>query len=167
VAGMLRNRWPEWSGIRTQVQIAALASGQIDALFTLEPIGSIALSKGVAKSIVTGPLNIIMDPLPGGAYALSSNFLEKNPKVSKKIISAMNNSLDYISKNESDAKRSLPKWTPISENLAQKINVILYWKLDEINNEAMQQLADLLYQEKNLFKEIDTNTLYITEDELR
>lgn len=150
-----------------QIQIEALASGQVDALFTLEPIGTIAIEKGVAKPLVIGPLYYIMDPLPGGAYAFSSGFVKKNPRLVSKIIKAMNMAVDYIRTNETEAKKALPKWTAVTEELALKINVIPYWKLEEINKEAVQKLADLLYREKNLIKEIDTRKMYLTEQELQ
>lgn len=150
-----------------QIQIEALASGQVDALFTLEPIGTVALDKGIAKALVIGPLYYIMDPLPGGAYALSAKFMIENPKLARKIIKAMYKAVDYIRTNETEAKKLLPKWTAVSEDLALKINVIPYWKLNEINKEAVQKLADLLYQEENLIEKIDTEKMYITDEELK
>lgn len=150
-----------------QIQIETLASGQVDALFTLEPIGTVALNTGVAKALVIGPLYYIMDPLPGGAYAFSSNFVEESPKLAKKVITAMDKAVDYIRADEELAKKLLPKWTAVSEELALRINVIPYWKLQEIDKEAVQKLADLLYQEGNLAQLIDTERMYIADIELQ
>jgi len=150
-----------------QIQIEALSSGQVDALFTLEPIGTVALKEGVAKPLLKGPLYYIMDPLPGGAYAFSAKFVKKNPKLARKIMRAMYKAVDYIRANETQAKMLLPNWTPVSEDLALEINVIPYWKLEEVDREAVQKLSDLLYREKNLFKKVETTKLYMREQELR
>lgn len=148
-------------------QIDALVSGKVDAIFALEPIGTTALSKSLARSLLTGPLYYIMDPLPGGAYALSSAFTKKNPGLAKKVVRAMDKAVEFIRTHEVEAKKLLPKWTEIPGEFADKINVIPYWKLSEIDKPAVQRLADLLYENGILTKKIETERLYITQQEMR
>ena len=44
------------------LQTQALVSGQVDALFTLEPVGTIAESRGNVKVISVNPLYKKLDP---------------------------------------------------------------------------------------------------------
>ncbi|MCY7371903.1 MAG: ABC transporter substrate-binding protein, partial [Polaromonas sp.] len=73
--------------------IAALAAGQLDACYTLEPTGTIGRLNGTTRTIETGVISkyVLSDPMApwfGGSAALTSSFLKKYPEDSKKYIAA-------------------------------------------------------------------------------
>ena len=141
-----------------QLQIQALVTGQVDALFAYEPVASISLSEGLADVLLAAPKNLIMDPMPSGAYAFSSKLYEDNPEITKKIQTAMEKAVDYIREHEREAKKFIAKFTPIEEEIALKINVVEYWKREEINKTSVQLFSDILYREGILFKKVNTLT---------
>jgi len=144
-----------------EVQIQALETGQVDALFTYEPIGTLSLEKGVGRILVSAPKNLIMDPMPSGAYAFSSTFAEKRPEDAKRVLKAMEKAVDFIRTNEEDAKMYISKYTPIKDETARRINVIPYWKLEEIDPNSVQSFCDLLFEAGDLKKKLKTESLFL------
>jgi NitT/TauT family transport system substrate-binding protein len=69
--------------------IGALASGQIDALYTLEPLVTVAVAQGIGEVLVQG-LNAkyIVNPFPGGAYVVSQKFYQANQPTARKAITS-------------------------------------------------------------------------------
>lgn len=76
--------------VGSQLQIQALAAGQFDALFTVEPYGTIAVLKGVAKVLVASPrTKYIQDPFWGGAAAVTAAYLDKNKEIVSPLYEGM------------------------------------------------------------------------------
>src|SRR6185369_4263468 len=64
--------------------VAALAAGQVDAIYTLEPTGTVGRLNGTTRTLEVGVVAkyILGDPLApwhGGAASLSTEFLTKHP----------------------------------------------------------------------------------------
>jgi NitT/TauT family transport system substrate-binding protein len=145
--------------------VQALASGQIDAYFTPEPFGMIAVAQGVGRYLVEHPclsLNL-KTGYPGGAFTFNSNFLKEKPLVAKKAKAAIYKGVDFIHSNEAEARKFLVKYARLPEPFAMKIPFDPWFKAEEYNKSYGQPYFDLLKREGLFQKQIDTTQLYYQE----
>jgi NitT/TauT family transport system substrate-binding protein len=142
--------------------VQALASGQIDAYFTPEPFGMIAVAKGVGRYLVEHPvlsLNL-KTGYPGGAFTFNSTFLKEKPQVAKKVKAAIYKGVDFVRSNEAEARKFLVKYARLPEPFAMKIPFDPWFKAEEYNKSYGQPYFDLLKKEGLFQKQIDTTQLY-------
>ena len=126
------------------LQVQALASGQVDALFALEPVGTVAESKGIAKVISVNPLyKELLKPFPTSVSAFSQEFVTNNPKTVQKYILAIESAHKFIEANETEAKKSLSTYANINENITDKVGIYSYWSRNQIDINAVDKLVDL------------------------
>jgi len=142
--------------------VQALASGQIDAYFTPEPFGMIAVAKGVGRYLVEHPvlsLNL-KTGYPGGAFTFNSTFLKEKPLIAKKVKAAIDKGIDFVNSNEPEARKFLVKYANLPEPFAMKIPFDPWFKAEEYNKSYGQPYFDLLKKEGLFQKQIDTTQLY-------
>jgi NitT/TauT family transport system substrate-binding protein len=145
--------------------VQALAAGQIDAYFTPEPFGMIAVAKGVGRYLVEHPcmsLNL-KTGYPGGAFTFNSKFLKEKPLVAKKVKAAIDKGIDFINTNEQEARKFLVKYAKLPEPFAMKIPFDPWFKAEQYNKSYGQPYFDLLKREGLFQKRIDTTQLYYQE----
>jgi NitT/TauT family transport system substrate-binding protein len=145
--------------------VQALAVGQIDAYFTPEPFGMIAVAKGVGRYLVKHPvlsLNL-KTGYPGGAFTFNSQFLKEKPLVVKKVKTAIDKGVDFINTNEQEARKFLVKYANLPEPFAMKIPFDPWFKAEQYNKSYGQPYFDLLKREGLFQKHIDTTQLYYQE----
>ncbi len=154
--------------IPPQLQIQALETGQVDALMALEPTGTLARLKGIGKVILTAPnAKYLINPFPGGAAAFATSWAKEHANIAKKIKWATDKAIDFIRENPEDVKKSLPKYTGLSEDVASQTLLCLYWKVEDIDRVSVQKYADILYSEGVLKKKIDTSKFYFEPEPVR
>lgn len=145
------------------LQIQALASDQLDALFTLEPVGTIAESKDIAKTIAVNPLyTYVLKPFPTAASVFSTEFISENPEIVDKYVEAIEEAHDFIKSNELEAKQSLSAYTKINQKIAGDVGIYSYWDKDEINISSMEKLIDLYIENDILKKEINPYSIIMS-----
>lgn len=141
--------------MRPHLQLEALASGQVDAIFTLEPTGTLALEKGNARVLSENPLvKYIMNPFPTAASALSSRLLRERPEVARKYTTAIYKAVDFITSNEKEARGILTKYAGVSETVAQKSGLYVLWKHNEIDHDVLKRYAELTYEQGGLARRV-------------
>jgi NitT/TauT family transport system substrate-binding protein len=142
--------------------VPALAAGQIDAFFTPEPMGMMAVSKGVGRYLMKGPLSLLnlKRGFPGYAFSFSTKFLKERPEDAKKVKAAMDKAVDYIRGHEQEARPYLVKYTGLPEPVAMACPIDEFMKLDEIDEQAGQDYFDVLYKEGAYKQKLDTTKLY-------
>jgi ABC-type nitrate/sulfonate/bicarbonate transport system substrate-binding protein len=148
--------------ISPQLQIQALAAKQFDALFSIEPIPTIAVHRGIARILLDNPRSYIMDPFPAGAAVASTKFIDRAPEAASRLAKAMNSAIDSIRADEQGAKQLLPKYTPIDSAIAPLSRLYEWWKTDEINQSVVQKLADLLFEWGELTQQVSTKKMIYT-----
>ncbi|MBM3332712.1 transporter substrate-binding domain-containing protein [candidate division WOR-3 bacterium] len=151
--------------LKPEVQLQALETGQVDAVFALEPIPSLGVTRGVAQVLEEAPLaKYVMDPMPGNASAFSARFAKERPRVAERVKRAMYRGADFVSaaENAAESKRMIEKWTAMDPGVIDKLRPPKYWKLDEIDKAAVQKLADLLLAGGALDKAVSTAGVYYT-----
>lgn len=129
------------------LQLQALSTGQVDALFAIEPTVTVAITKGIGKVILKDPLvNHIMVGMPGAAIFITDRFYRERRKEAKKFVRVIADSLDFIGKNETQARRSLTAFVQLSQGVVEKMRFSHFLKPEAINWERLQLYADLLWQ---------------------
>jgi NitT/TauT family transport system substrate-binding protein len=147
--------------ISPNLQLQALQTGQVDALMTVEPTGTIAQLKGIGKSILEAPNEkYLTNPFPGGAAAFLTSWAEKHPDLALRIKRATDEAIDYIKTNPDESKKYLPKYTGLTEDIAVKSRLCLFWKTEDADRNAIQKYADILYSEGIFKGRIDTSSFY-------
>ena len=152
--------------ISPRLQIQGLLSNQYDALSSTEPTTNIAIEGGLARPVVENPrVKYILSPFPSTAATLSTRFLNENPVAASRVIRSLDMAINFINRNPDEAKKILPKYTPIPEENREKIiksiTLFKYCKMGSENRLNVQRFADLLYNYKLLNKKIeDVNLLF-------
>lgn len=129
---------------------AAVASGQVDAAYTLEPTGTIGADLGLTKVLESGvTAKYIVGGGPGaqshgGAAALTTAFIKQYPETTKKFLAAYREAVEDIRKDPDGARAYLPKYTPIKPNIAKKVPLIPYVMYDEMKPNDVQNLQKFL-----------------------
>jgi len=150
-----------------QIEIQAFAQRHFEFLFTIEPDVTIAIEKGIGETFIENPrVKYIHDPFVAGGAVISTSFIKEHPDDIKKLVSIANNAIDYIREHEQEAKEFLPKYTPLTPDIARKSMLYEFWKLGEENKEAMQALADLYHLEGVLKTRIDVSKMILSLDSL-
>lgn len=145
--------------------IAALAAGQIDAYFSPEPFGMIAVYQGVGRYLMKSPCTLLglKKGIVGGGFSFSAKFLKERPEVAKKVKAAIEKAVDYIKTNEEEARGYLPKYTPLPPPVAARIPFEKWITIKNLDKQAPQLYFDLLYKEGAYQKQVDTSQLYYEE----
>jgi NitT/TauT family transport system substrate-binding protein len=147
-----------------QIELQAFSSGQFDFLFTIEPDVTIAIEKNIGEYFIPNPrVKYIFDPFVAGGAVVSTKFIDGRKNDLAKLIKIANESIDYIRLHEIEAKSILPKYTPLTNDIAQKSGLYEFWKLGEEDRNAMQALADLYLKEGDLKKPVNTSAMMLPE----
>ncbi|APV49603.1 ABC transporter substrate-binding protein [Betaproteobacteria bacterium GR16-43] len=147
--------------------VAAIAAGQVDACYTLEPTGTIGRMNGTTKIIEAGVVAkyILGDPLApwhGGAATLTSEFIAKNPEATKKYMAAYVKGVELVRAKPDEARTFMKGYTAIEGPLTQEVPLASYMPYTEFNASSIayfQKFYDL-FTEKGIFSQkVDVNTL--------
>jgi NitT/TauT family transport system substrate-binding protein len=136
-------------------QPAALQSGQVDAVFVVEPFQSAVLAQGgrkIASSYVDAAPNLAV-----ALYFTSQQLISNNPDLVKRFTEAMKESLAYADGHPDEARAVIGTYTTIAADVIAKMT-LPKWPAD-INRQAVQTLADLALGDGLLTKPADLNTL--------
>ncbi len=155
--------------VSPELQIRALEAGQYDALFTIEPYCTMAIRLAGAKSILPFARGRIVSPFPGGASSVNSNFLNRHPDVCKKVITALEKASDFIREQPLSAKRSLPKYTPVDELIAEESGIYDFFRLDDLSPDLLSKIreeAELFAQHKVLDGNVNVDGMLLQSDQL-
>lgn len=147
--------------------VAALAAGQVDAVYTLEPTGTVGRLNGTTRMLEAGVIAkyILGDPLApwhGGSATLTTEFIKKNPEVAKKYIAAYARGIELVRKDPAEARKYLKGYTAIEGPLTGEVPLASYMLYNEFKPgdvAAFQKFFDL-FTEKGVFeKKLDVATL--------
>lgn len=106
--------------------VPALAAGQIDAVYTLEPTGTAGRLKGLAKVLEPGVIAkyVLGDPdAPwfGGSASITTAFMKDKPDVAKRFVAAYAKAVDWVRKNPDESRKHLDGYTAIEESLVKEV----------------------------------------------
>ena len=138
--------------------VAALAAGQLDGCYTLEPTGTIGRLNGTTRVLEAGViskyvLGDAMAPWFGGSASLSSAFIKKHPEEAKKFIAAYGKGVAYVRAQNVEARQYLKGYTAIEGALTAEVPLAAYMKYNEFKPSDVahfQKFFDL-FSEKGIF----------------
>lgn len=134
--------------------VAAIATGQIDAAYTLEPTGTIGRMNGTTRVLEAGVVAkyILGDPMApwhGGSASLTTEFIKKNPDIAKRYIAAYARGVELVRTKPAEARQHLKGYTAIEGALTSEVPLASYMLYNEFKP------ADIAYFQKffDLFTE--------------
>lgn len=138
--------------------VAALAAGQLDGCYTLEPTGTIGRLNGTTRVLESGVIAkyVLGDPMApwfGGSASLTSAFIKKNPAEAKKFITAYARGVAYVRSKPDEARQYLKGYTAIEGPLTGEVPLAAYTLYDEFKPADVahfQKFFDL-FSEKGIF----------------
>lgn len=149
--------------------VASLAAGQVDAVYTLEPTGTVGRLNGTTRMLEAGVIAkyILGDPLApwhGGSAALTTEFITKYPAETKKYIAAYAKGIALVRNKPDEARQFLKGYTAIDGALTAEVplaSYMLYNEFKPADVAAFQKFFDL-FTDKGVFskKLVVENLLY-------
>ncbi len=138
--------------------VAALAAGQVEGAYTLEPTGTIGRLNGTTKVLEAGVIAhyILGDPMApwfGGSASLSGAFIQKHPAEAKKFIAAYARGVNHVRTKPAEARQFLKGYTAIEGPLTGEVPLAAYTMYDEFKPADVahfQKFFDL-FAEKGIF----------------
>jgi NitT/TauT family transport system substrate-binding protein len=134
---------------------AALAKGQVDAAWLVEPFLTIGKDQGgteIASNLVDTQPNLMI-----AAYFTSEDVLASDPELVDRFTAAVNESLRYADQNPDAVREIIQSYTDIPADVANRM-VLPQWT-GEINTETVELLAKLAQEDGLVQKPVDTEAL--------
>jgi NitT/TauT family transport system substrate-binding protein len=139
--------------------VAALAAGQVDAVYTLEPTGTVGRLNGTTRTLEVGVVAkyILGDPMApwhGGAATLTSEFIKKYPGETKRFIAAYARGVDMVKNKPGEARPFLKGYTAIEGELTAEVPMSDYMFSSQFKAADVahfQKFYDL-FHEKGIFE---------------
>jgi NitT/TauT family transport system substrate-binding protein len=138
--------------------VAALAAGQVDAVYTLEPTGTIGRLNGTTRVLEAGVISkyILGDaaaPWFGGSASLTAEFVKKYPTETKKFVTAYAKGIAYVRSNGVESRQYLKGYTAIEGPLTAEVPMAAYTMYNEFTAKDIayfQKFFDL-FSDKGIF----------------
>lgn len=138
--------------------VAALAAGQVDGCYTLEPTGAIGRLKNVSRVLEAGVIAhyVLGDPKApwfGGSASLTSAIIKKNPAEAKKVVAAYGRGVAYVRSSPAEARKYLKGYTAIEGDLTSEVPLAAYTMFNEFTPSDIayfQKFFDL-FSDKGIF----------------
>ena len=136
-------------------QPAALANGQVDAVFVVEPFQQAVLADG-GRKIASSYVDAAKD-LTVATYFTSQQLQAENPDLVKRFTEAMQESLAYADSHPDEARQIIGTYTQIAPDVIAKVT-LPKWPAD-INRDSLETMADLAVEDGLLKEAPDLNAL--------
>ena len=144
-----------------ELELSALDSGQVDAVIVLEPLATIGQSRHIARTLESGLFNkFILPNFPNSASVMSTRFKQEHPAEAKALLEATAETIDFINTHPKETKEAIIKFLPFEAGVIENIRIPYFIKQAEIKLEAIQQEADLLYNDKQIQKHLDIRNIF-------
>jgi NitT/TauT family transport system substrate-binding protein len=139
--------------------VGAIAAGQVDAVYTLEPTGTVGRLNGTTKVLEAGVVAhyILGDPLApwhGGSASLTTEFIRKYPGESKKFIAAYAKGIELVRTKPDEARQFMKGYTAIEGPLTAEVPLASYMLYNEFKASDVayfQKFYDL-FSDKGIFE---------------
>lgn len=140
-------------------QLSALESGAIDALFSYEPITTMALKKTACKRLYGSVYGDLLNPCPVGCSVVSREFESRHSGAASRAISVIDDSVRAIRSSPAKMKQLLTTFTKIDPAVTSDVNVVDVSTSDEVDVKNLQAFIDLLCEIGELPNSLDAKRL--------
>jgi NitT/TauT family transport system substrate-binding protein len=138
--------------------VAAIAAGQVDAVYTLEPTGTVGRLNGTTRLLEAGVVAkyVLGDPMApwhGGAASLTTEFIAKHPAEVKKFIAAYARGIELVRSKPDEARQFMKGYTAIDGALTAEVPLASYMLYNEFKSSDVayfQKFYDL-FTDKGIF----------------
>jgi NitT/TauT family transport system substrate-binding protein len=138
--------------------VAALAAGQVEGCYTLEPTGTIGRLNKSTRVLEAGVIAkyVLGDPLApwfGGSASLTSSYIKAHPAEAKKFITAYGKGVAYVRSQPAEARQHLKGYTAIEGPLTGEVPLAAYTMYNEFTAADIahfQKFFDL-FSDKGIF----------------
>ena len=138
----------------------ALEQKQVDAGFNTDIFTETGIQNGISKYLVKHPMrDEVINPTFNGGGIVSSELIKSNPQKAERIKKSFEQAIEYIRQNPEEARKIILKFVSVDEKIALTAPLDDYLKVNEINIDKAQELADILYGEKLMDKAIKFSDL--------
>lgn len=150
--------------------VPALAAGQIDACYTLEPTGTVGRLKGLARVLENGVISKYVlgnadAPWFGGSASVATAFLKERPEDAKKYVAAYLKGVDFVRDHPDQVRQHLDGFTSIDATLVKEVPLAGFTKFNEFTAsdvEAFQKFFDLFTERKIFTRAVPVKPLLYT-----
>ena len=150
--------------------VPALAAGQIDAAYTLEPTGTAGRLKGLTRVLEPGVISKYVlgnhdAPWFGGSASVTTAFLKDRPEVAKRYVAAYAKAVDWVRKNPDAARNHMDGFTAIEPALVKEVPLAgftLYNEFKPSDIDYFQKFFDVFTDRKIFNKRLDVKSLLYT-----
>lgn len=147
--------------------VAAVAAGQLDACYTLEPTGTVGRLNGTTRVLESGVISkyVLGDPMApwfGGSASLTTAFLKKHPEESRKFIAAYARGIELIRSKPEEARPYLKGYTAIEGPMTEEVPLAAYTLYNEFTPGDIQHFQKFfdLFADKGVFaQKVDVSTM--------
>lgn len=161
---------PQVTELPVGQHVPALAAGQIDAVYTLEPTGTAGRLKGISRTLENGVIAkyVLGDadaPWFGGSATLTTAFLKEKPELAKKYVAAYAKAVDWVRKYPDESRTHMDGFTAIDETLVNEVPLAgftLYNEFKPSDVEYFQKFFDVFTERKIFSKRLDVKSLLYT-----
>ncbi|HEU4513681.1 MAG TPA: ABC transporter substrate-binding protein [Nocardioidaceae bacterium] len=134
---------------------AAVASGNVDAAWVVEPF--VAISEDQGHRVVAWNLVDTAPELMIAGYFTSEELIDSDPELVESFVDAITESLEYAEAHPDEARAIVQTYTEIDDELIEKVT-LPKWPT-EVNEESTQKLADLAEQDGLVKEPVDVAAL--------
>jgi NitT/TauT family transport system substrate-binding protein len=134
------------------VHIPAVANGTIDALITIEPIGSIGIAAGDVEPVI---LNVgakyVTNPWFGGCAVMTTKFIKERPETARKVMTILREVTDKIQANFDQYRPLLGKYVGVPEASLPVVKKLVFRNeqvADANDLKSVQNVLDIMFKEK-------------------
>lgn len=103
---------------------AALERGRVEAIWAPEPFLSSVLAEGARA--IEAPLTTLGPNYPNGTYATTDKQIEEDEESVSAFTRAINRSMEYATQHPDEARATIPDFTEIPKEVAEKIRLPLW-----------------------------------------
>lgn len=149
-------------------QLDALRTGEIDALFAIEPYAAVALTRGIGRALASGVRpRYLGNPFWTTASAFSARYLRTDAETAAKIYRALKDAVLFIRQNPAEAKALMANYIPVDAKAAQKCG-IYRWSLltEEADFAQLRVAATKMHADGFLKKKPNAAALFLTTGQL-
>ncbi len=146
---------------------SALASNQVDALFTNDPAATTVIQKDIGR-LISNEVEVpkyLGEPFIFGSFNIRKDFADSHPEITKKIIRALNKGIKFVNEHPKEAKEIMKKYVHPSQKLYVDFYPdALYLDTYEVNPDDFQNIADKYNTIGIINEHIDVKPLVIVNE---
>lgn len=161
---------PQVTELPVGQHVPAMAAGQIDAVYTLEPTGTAGRLKGLSRVLENGVIAkyVLGDPDAlwfGGSASVTTAFMKAQPDLAKRYVAAYAKAVDWVRRYPEESRTHLDGFTAIEPSLVKEVPLpgfVLYNEFKPSDTAQFQKFFDVFTERKIFTRRVDVKSLVYT-----